>query len=214
MLILLPPLVQGYTALHAVAYGKVSHSCRQKMALCILKSGANVYIRDKGGETPIQAVALHKHWDMLEVMLPFCGSSYLDQDKASWLWVAIKRGLTAASWKDLQQATCETDLLHMSAQCSSCQSVAFLLGQGWQVDARRVIDGQTALHVAVLANSERVVQLLLAFSADMSIIDKAGRTVVYHAAHDGRLALVKLLLDQAPLLLDSAVQVRVGSQAS
>lgn len=177
--------------------------------MCLLGGGANVYIRDKNGETSIQAVVLNTQWDVLDVMLPFCGASYKDQDMASWLWVAIRRGLTAASWKELPSAAVsQSDLLHMSAHCSSSRSTAFMLGQGSPVDALRAKDGQTALHVAVLANSERVVQLLLAFAADSSIIDAQGRTAIYHAAHDGRLALVQILLDQAPQLIDSAVQVR------
>lgn len=65
---------------------------------------------------------------------------------------------------------------------------------GGQVDAQDRM-GSTGLHYAAELGNVEITQYLLAQKASVKIVDERGRTVLYQAAREGSLAIVKMLIE-------------------
>lgn len=83
--------------------------------------------------------------------------------------------------------------LHRAAYGDQPESVAFLVENGAQVDARNE-HGWTALHWAALCGNTRVAKALLAAGADPSARDQDDTTPLHMAAEAGHLDVAKALV--------------------
>ena len=72
-----------------------------------------------------------------------------------------------------------------------------LLDEGADIDATDRANGQTALHIATIANHEAVVRALISRKANVAMHDAQGHSALHYAVYHDSDALVKLLATEA-----------------
>jgi len=130
-----------------------------------LRQGADVNARDRYGRTPLM---------------------YMLTDLTSVQYLAGQGA--DVNVRDIRGQT----PLMQAAWLGQPEVVRFLVKEGAEVDARND-SGQTALMQAT--RSLDVVKFLVAQGADINAADDRGETVLLKAAMDGRLSVVRYLLD-------------------
>ena len=118
---------------------------------------------------------------------------YARTNSATGIDLVVQNGLVNAT--NNRQ---ETPLI-VAAQNSACRAVAKLVQLGAEIN-RQDKEGNTALHYAVLAESERTVEILSIASADFNIPNSDGQTVIHLLALTNHLKLAKLVCRQLPLI--------------
>lgn len=72
------------------------------------------------------------------------------------------------------------------------------LARGYSVNSSQAITGDTPLHLAAMTshgeNKNEVVEVLIAYGANINACNKAGMTPLHYAAYTGSHGLVKLLI--------------------
>jgi ankyrin repeat protein len=85
--------------------------------------------------------------------------------------------------------------LHHAVQIGSYQQVKQILETTGNVDQKRGVSGETALHLAAKGGNLSIVQLLLTYRANPNISDVFSKTPLHYASREGKSDIVKALLD-------------------
>lgn len=85
-------------------------------------------------------------------------------------------------------------ILHCAIKLDSIIMVRWLLARGADIDHK--IDGNTALHEAILCNYREIVDILLDHGADPNVEDSLSRTPLYLAVYNEDVEVVSILLDR------------------
>jgi ankyrin repeat protein len=84
--------------------------------------------------------------------------------------------------------------IHDAAESGGLEKVRLLLKANPELVFSKDTDGRTPLHYAASCTNKDVVELLLAYKADVNAKDNDGRTPLHLASEDGRKEVVELLL--------------------
>jgi ankyrin repeat protein len=153
----------------------------------LLDAGASATQADLGGNTPMQYAAKGGVVPVAKLLLEH-GSTIDTKDASNTLLrLAVMHGKTemvkflldAEAGDPICGESPEGTLLHVAAYRSDNAEIATLLiAQGTAVDAPRMRDGQTALHIAAITGSPAVVKVLLDHGADPNLRDMRGKTAL------------------------------------
>lgn len=174
---------------------------QEKVALFLIRKGADPYFRDTAGYRPIHWAAFHGY---VSVIRELAGRRAKLDVKTNFGWPpllqAAARGYAAAV-DTLAELGADVNIsddegwtaLH-KACANGCENVvAVLLLHGARLDARHV-DGRTPLLIAT-ENEERVIAaMLLRAGADAGAADNNGMTALHVAAARNDVTLIDLLL--------------------
>jgi hypothetical protein len=86
-------------------------------------------------------------------------------------------------------------LLHVAIRTRKKSLVRLLLRRGVSIINEQDTNGQTALHVAVQAGDEEIVETLMKHGADPKVVDNQGLDALYCAVEMGHEEIVEMLLD-------------------
>lgn len=84
--------------------------------------------------------------------------------------------------------------LHFAAQGGDGFIKALLKKEGIDINAKTTTTGQTALHIATIADKLSIVKLLLEHKISIECKDNDGKTALHAAAYKGHFDIVKMLL--------------------
>ena len=138
----------------------------------LVKSGASIMARNKGGATPLHLAAID-------------GNTAL----ASELLKAAKEGTVPANQPDGARVR----PLHMAAQYGHPKLAALLIEHGAKIDGADD-EGLSALMSACSFNQIECVELLLKKGASQLLADGKGKTALFWAIEDGHAEVVAILL--------------------
>jgi ankyrin repeat protein/Ca2+-binding EF-hand superfamily protein len=108
---------------------------------------------------------------------------------------AVKLFIKQRDLKSCQKATDETKKtgLHLAAKNGNSEVAAFLVANGWEVDARDRLN-TTPLQHACLAGHLETVNLLLTKAADPTLQDNVGRSAIHYACCCTDTEVIRFLL--------------------
>lgn len=167
----------------------------------LLKSGADVNVKDKRGATPLHYAAEVGTPDMMRLLLD-AGADINARTAfgaTPLLWSAVnepKVRLLVDRAADVNARTRRgnTPLLVAAAQAGNVNVVRFLLDHGAALDQATNVIGQTPLMRAAQANDVAIVKLLLSRVDNAKTRDAQGATPLMSAAAEGNVAMMQLLL--------------------
>lgn len=155
-----------------------AHTGLVDVSALLLCRGANPFLSDNQGQTPLTLAARQGHVGVLQVLLKWSQDQEYDTVRAM-LEHADGEGWTAlrsASWGGHKEA------------------VKMLLEAGAEVDGCDP-DGRTALRAAAWGGHEEIMLILLDHGATIDSVDHEGRTPLIAAAYMGHKEAVEILLD-------------------
>jgi ankyrin repeat protein len=189
----------GQTALHWAATGN-----KPEMAACLLASGANVNLKNGGGDAALVLAVKNGHPDVVKTLLAHKDIA-VDQ--------ADSTGMNALHWAAFQnrpeivacllQAGATVNMLDGSQR----RTALILASSAGHVDVVRRLFGHkdvalneldssnwSALHLAAYGNKLEVVECLLAARANVNLRGQSWRTALMLAAEFGHVGVVKTLI--------------------
>jgi ankyrin repeat protein len=135
----------------------------------LLALGANIYIRNKYGDTPLNIALANGHLEIVKLLL----------EKGAYVNLKDKDGNTP---------------LHVASINGQVQMVKLLIEKGADVNVK-CTDNMAPLHIAISSVQEEIVKLLLKAGADVNATCNDGWTALHSAACDGHLQLMILLIE-------------------
>lgn len=191
--------VSGQTALHCAATGN-----KPEMVACLLATGANVSLKNGGGDAALILAVKNGHLDVVKTLLAHKDIAVDQADSA---------GMNALHWAAFQnKPEIVVCLLQAGARVNMLDGwqrrTALILASGaGHVDvvkrllghrdlALNVVDSSnwSALHLAAYGNKLEVAECLLAAGANVNLLRQSSRTALMLAAEYGHVDVVKLLI--------------------
>jgi ankyrin len=186
-----------------------SGRCKAKVAEYLIQRGANVYLTDTHGRTPLHRAAQSGCETMVQLLLRTRAKHKLDQPDlnhhATPLHFAVQGYSSRGSARVVEllaekganvnhQDKNGMSPLHIASRSGAVDIVSVLLERKAQVDMSSS-DGKTPLHVAVQAGHLNVVRLLVAHSTRIDQNDVRGWTPLAIACAHGNAAIVHALME-------------------
>jgi ankyrin repeat protein len=184
------------------------------VAMLLIKSGADINIRNDRGQSPLHVAAEFGYHDIVRLLLDR-GVEVDIQDKchatplhlalgykARWNMEVFKAllSLLLESGADVNVSCDEGRTpLHLAATIGSRDVISSLLARGANLDAQD-INHSTPLHLASSRNDVESVELLIEFGANILARNKQGRTPLHVALGYRNLDVMRLLLDRGAVL--------------
>ncbi len=176
---------EGRTAIIWAAAGErtfaVAAHAHIDIVKLLLDHGAQVNHRDSENYTALTLAADREQTDIVRLLVRYgtlVPSDVMDRYR-------IKQALTPGSISPLAQAIIMRDREDITRILAEAP-----MGVNTQYDF-----GMTALHWAVAQNYEELVQeLLTTYKLDLNVQDNEGNTPLHHAARNGNISVIKLLL--------------------
>lgn len=191
----------------AVEYGKLLivalHLGHDDMATLLLRSGADIYVQDSRGKTPLHmAASKGKYYFLLPLVSKDAWIDVLDEEGQTPLHeAAVSGNLEAAKFLISHGAAIDvrdrwgSTPLYKAVTHGRSSTVALLLTHG--ADFRKAQKGgRTLLHIAATGNDLQTASLLISKGASVNAVDQIGWTPLHHASYNGYDDIVKLLLNR------------------
>ena len=166
---------------HRTPLHLVSYFLQLKLVRMLIDRGANVNAKNNRGQTPLHRV--------LET------ENYSDEDRFSVAQLLLEHGADVNA-----RDVCGETPLHLASYQGGLELIRMLIDHGANVNARDN-EGWTPLHRASEAGSfsgeDRfdIAQLLIEYGADVDIRHTNQETLLHLASYQGRLQLVRTLVD-------------------
>jgi ankyrin len=186
-----------------------SGRCKAKVAEYLIQRGANVYLTDTHGRTPLHRAAQSGCETMVQLLLRTRAKHKLDQPDlnhcATPLHFAVQ-GYSSRGSARVVELLAEKGAnvnnqdkngmtpLHIASRSGAVDIVRVLLEREAQVDMTSY-DGKTPLHVAVQAGHLNVVRLVVEYSKRIDQNDVRGWTPLAIACAHGNAAIVHALME-------------------
>ncbi len=153
-------------------------------------------------EILMDALKAENHKKALEIVKNVNSVNYIDNNKASLLFIAAAKGyfevckilINKGAKLNLQAENGGTALM-LASQQAHLEIVKLLIKKGAKLDVQG-INGWTALMEASYQKNTNIVKILIVNGAKLDVQDNQSRTALIQAARDGYTEIVKLLLDK------------------
>jgi ankyrin repeat protein len=136
----------------------------------LIKTGANIRIKDQHGNTPLHIVSLRGNCESIELLL--------------------NKGAKIHSTNDNGDTP-----LHRAASGGNCEIIELLIKNGAKVHSTNNNDS-TPLHKSAEYGRLKAAKLLIEKGADVSAKNSQDKTPIFLAAYSGNLDLVKFLVEK------------------
>lgn len=200
---------EGNTALHHAA-AEGGHT-----AAALLAAGADPFVRNENGETPlVYALEGDTVFSLMPLLQAYRESGVrIDEDDAEPLYnEAVGDSVTALGMKRLRAEELAV-LLSLGAPVGICDEAGdtpllIAARRGWALEVNALLEAganpndctpypsrETALHLAVRAHNARCVKALLDYGADPDARDADGRTPLFIAFSQGQFGIAVVLAE-------------------
>lgn len=180
--------VMQRTALHLSAlkgYKEISE--------LLVDSGASTQLKDKEGFTPLHLAALRGHDQIVQLLSP-----YLQSTDILGSLLADKPEIVKQYLDNGGDPNCDFgglgSALYLSSKQGFFNSSEILLRNGADVNLFKT--DKSPLHIAVINEHRRIIDLLLSYDADVNI-HNGNRSPLHDAISNGQLEIVESLLDNS-----------------
>lgn len=188
----------GQTALHWAATGN-----KPEMVACLLARGANVNLKNRGGDAALVLAVKTGHLDVVKTLLAHKDVALNEVDSSNWSALHL-----AAYGNKLEVAEC---LLAAGANVNvlgpSSRTALMLAAEYGHVDILKLLlrynrfnvlqvdaTGQTALHIAVAYNKPEAVGCLLAAGANLKLTNGVGISAEIFAIINKQAAVLEVMM--------------------
>jgi uncharacterized protein len=178
-----------------------------KAAKTLIKSGADVNIRDFYGRTPLMH-SVNNRSDMSVIKLLIdnkAGVNSVTESGETALFIAsennfpeiasslMKSGANDRIFKKIDRF--QICPIHNACEKGHVEVVRAILENGGNVNiqSKGSFGGQTPMHYAVTNRNVELVKLLLKYKPDLSLADSAGGTALYYSTHGGGPELAEII---------------------
>jgi ankyrin repeat protein len=186
----------------------------------LLQEGCNVSALDKGGRTVVHLIAtqgqVYPIYNIADTLLK--GGDYLNLEDNVMKWTPLHYAIKSESWfvaeqlltrevdirpadvEHIRQRLQDTDYIHPTVYVAAEEDYLFLLkflySVGVNMDQEITALPTYALHVATANKRLRIIRWLIENGANCNTVDYNGWTPLFHAANDGRLDIVRKLVEE------------------
>jgi ankyrin repeat protein len=186
----------------------------------LLQEGCDINALDKGGRTVAHLIAaqgqVNSIEDIADTVLK-CGG-YLDVEDNVLKWTPLHYAIKSGSWfvaeqlltrevdirpadvEHIRQRLQDTDyigpILYEAAGEGYLFLLKFLYSVGVNMDQELTELPTYALHVATANKRLRIIRWLVENGANCNTVDNNGWTPLFHAANDGRLDILRILVEE------------------
>jgi ankyrin repeat protein len=193
----------------------------------LLRNGCNVNSLDKGGRTALHLIAAQGQAGLIEDIAErlFQSGCPLNEEDNVLRWTPLQYAIQSGSWfvaelllkhqveirptdvEHIRQRVHDPDyvgpILFEAAGEGYLSLLKFLFSVGANMD-QELTDVRThALHVATANRRLEIIRWLIEKGADCNTVDNNAWTPLFHAANDGRLDIVRMLVEEGKASLSA-----------